>query len=209
MTKRQPSSRRFGQRPNRSKPIPIERFLVWRSRRRLGSVIAVTVVALLLILADRRGLLLYPGDDLQRYDGRAFLVVRVVDGDTLMVDQPDGQEPYTRVRLWGIDTPELQRRDPPKPAEAYAEEARDLARRLAEGKTVRLILEPHRLRGSHGRLLAHVQLPDGSWLNEHLLETGLARADGRWSHRHTQRYELLADRARESGVGLWSRRSVQ
>jgi endonuclease YncB( thermonuclease family) len=184
--------------------MPVNRFLAWRKKRRIGYVLITLVVAGLLMVADRSGLLLHAGDDLSRYDGRVFTVTRVVDGDTLTIDAPDGSRPYTRIRLWGVDTPEARRHDPPRPAEPYADEATDLTRRLTEGQPVRLILEPHRLRGDYGRLLAFVELPDGRLLNEALLAAGLAEADGRWSHRYLERFEQTQQSARTAGKGLWS-----
>ena len=67
-----------------------------------------------------------------------------------------------------------------------------------------LTLEPHRTRGSFGRLLAHAQLPDGSSLNEALLAAGLARADDRWPHSLVGRYAQLERIARREGLGIWS-----
>jgi endonuclease YncB( thermonuclease family) len=186
-----------------SRGMPVVRFMAWRNRRRRWYVAVTLGVAALLVLADRGGLLLYRGDDLARYDGRTFRVTRVIDGDTLDLDAPDGNDRYTRVRLWGVDTPEMARRDPPRSAEPYAQAASEFTRRLASGQTVRLTLEPHRLRGTYGRLLAFVELPDGTLLNESLLSAGLARADGRWSHRYLKRFERLEQAARQGGAGLW------
>ncbi len=183
--------------------MPIERFLSWRKRRRGWYVVVTLGVAVLLVLADRNGLLTEAGDEVARYDGKTFVVTRVIDGDTLELDVPDGDERTTRVRLWGVDTPEKARRDPPRPAEPFAEEATDLTRRLTQGQRVRLTLEPHRVRGNYGRLLAFMELPDGTFLNEALLATGLARADDRWSHRHVKRFESLERDAREAKKGLW------
>ncbi len=183
--------------------LPIAEFLRGRGKRRWTYTAVTLVVALLLVLADRSGLLLETGDDAARYDGKWFTVVRVVDGDTMLVDAPDGDEAGTRVRLWGVDTPEMARRDPPRSAEPFAEEATDLARQLAEGKKVRLILEPHRMRGNYGRLLAYVELSDGTMLNEALILKGFTRADDRWNHRYLKRFESLEREAREAGRGLW------
>ncbi|MHC4596883.1 MAG: hypothetical protein ACYS19_18295, partial [Planctomycetota bacterium] len=46
--------------------------------------------------------------DFQKYHTKTFTVVNVVDGDTVDVDVPDGEYKYTRIRLWGIDTPETK-----------------------------------------------------------------------------------------------------
>ncbi len=183
--------------------VPIADFLRGRGKRRWTYSAITLVVALLLVLADRSGLLLETGDELARYDGKWFTVIRVVDGDTLHVDVSDGDESTTRVRLWGVNTPEMARRDPPKPAEPFAEEATDFTRDLVEGQKVRLALEPSRLRGNYGRLLAFVELQDGTMLNEALIFEGLTRADDRWSHKHLKRFKSLEREAREAGKGIW------
>lgn len=167
------------------------------------------LVIVLLVLADRQGWLLDDGGDLKVYDGQGFVVTHVVDGDTLDVGQPDrrAEQPRatTRVRLWGIDTPELARPSEGRPADPYADDARRFAQVKAEGQRVTLRLQPHRTRDNYGRLLAYVELPDGTTLNELLVVEGLARADGRWSHRDDQRYELLERQARNDRRGLWAK----
>ena len=59
--------------------------------------------------------------------------------------------------------------------EAWSSEAGALTASLIDGATVVLRLEPQRRRGVFGRVLAHVELPDGSTLNERLLAEGFAR----------------------------------
>lgn len=184
-------------------PSP-ERFMHMRSHRRWTYTLVTLVVAGLLIVLDRSGGLLVSDDDVARYNGRWFTVVRVIDGDTLDIDAPDGDEPTTRVRLWGVDTPEMPHGDPPKPAEPYAEEATGFTRKMVEGKQVHLTLESQRLRGHFGRLLAFVELPDGRMLNESLLSAGLARADDRWSHRHLDEFLAIEKQARQNKLGLWA-----
>jgi len=159
-----------------------------------------------LIAADRGGYLLDQGDDWGRYEGKTFHVTRVIDGDTLEIAVPDGAQPVTRVRFWGIDTPELAKRGTDRPAEPFADEAAAYVRGLCRGQKVRLSLEAHCLRGRYGRLLAFVSLPDGTVLNEQLLAVGLARAEGRFSHRWMQRFKRIEQRAQDEALGLWARR---
>jgi micrococcal nuclease len=110
--------------------------------------------------------------------------------------------PTTRVRLWGVDCPEHGRDG--QPDEPLADEATTLARALAQEEMVTLWLEPHRTRGHYGRVLAHVELPEGRMLNEALLEEGLARAEERWPHGRLTRYAQVEQSARRRGVGRWS-----
>lgn len=171
----------------------------------------MALLLVLLALADRGGwLLAEASDDLVRYDHASAIVVRVIDGDTLdiaIADPVTGKD-VTRIRLWGIDCPELARRaqgsSPATSTEFGAEEAAALSRELAEHATVVLMLEAHRQRDRHRRVLAHVDLADGTRLNERLLQAGLARADDRWSHRMQRRYAQLEVAARRAGAGIWS-----
>ncbi len=164
------------------------------------------MITVVLVVADRSGwLLVRRPDDMIVYHGTMTRVIRVVDGDTLEVDLPDRLQgrPYTRVRLWGIDSPELAGLD--RPAEAFAEEARELVRTLAEGRTAILTLEAHRPRGAFGRVLAHVQIRDSTNLNETLLAAGLARADDRWPHSRLAHYAQVERAAQRRKVGIWGR----
>ena len=62
-----------------------------------GSLIALTAIC----IADHAGYFVYPGDMLNRYEGRWFTVSKVVDGDTL--DIRTGEDDQTvRLRLWGL-----------------------------------------------------------------------------------------------------------
>ena len=154
------------------------------------------------VLADRQGWIFYEGSDLARYQGRRFVVASVVDGDTLDLAIGDGRRPTTRVRLWGIDTPELGRRG--KAAEPFAEQATQRLAALVTTGPVQVELEAHRLRDRYGRLLAYIRLPHGEVANEVLLSEGLARFDDRWAHRHLNRYARLEEQAKNGGQGLWS-----
>jgi endonuclease YncB( thermonuclease family) len=99
-------------------------------------------------------------------------VVRVVDGDTLDVRARIwlGQDVFVRVRLAGIDTPELRGKCPDEKEKARAAKAW-LSR--VEGKAVALS-------GIHygkyaGRVLAHVREAELGDLAERLIAAGFAR----------------------------------
>ncbi len=188
-------------------------FLRRRRRKWWWRFAALALTLVVLIVLDRGGFLLAGRGDLGRYDGRTFLVQRVIDGDTLDLAVPDlaggaVDRPLTRVRVWGIDTPETAKPATPtrdaQPAEPGADAAAALTTQLLAGQTVTVHLERTRLRGDFGRLLAHVELADGGLLAERLLLAGLAEADDRWPHRHLERFALLERQARRDGVGLWA-----
>lgn len=95
-------------------------------------------------------------------------VVRVIDGDTLVVRLAGGTQ--DRVRVLGIDSPEMQ------PRERCADQATNAAKRLAQGKTVGLVGDRTQAkRDRYQRLLAYVTLPDGTDLGRKLIAIGYAK----------------------------------
>ena len=128
-------------------------------------------------------------------------VVRVVDGDTIRVRLPGGEE---AVRYIGVDTPESVK--PGAPVECFARSASAFNRRLVEGERVRLVadVEP---RDRYGRRLAYVyRARDGLFVNAELVRRGYATPLSVPPNvRHAGELRRLAAGAREAGRGLWSR----
>jgi len=141
--------------------------------------------------------------DFKKYDRRTFTVSKVVDGDTIDINIPDGKFSHTRVRLWGVDTPETKNER--SPAMYFAPEASEFTKELTLGKDVRLYLDKAKTRGKYGRLLAYVQLPDGRFLNVILVAEGYGYADLRFGHKFFHKYKRLEDAARRSKKGLWKK----
>ncbi len=93
------------------------------------------------------------------------VVVHVADGDTVTLDT--GQ----RVRLLGIDAPEMEKEG--QPADFLAHKAKRVLAELVQGKRVHL--EYDRLRyDRYGRTLAYLILPDGTNLSLEMVRQGLA-----------------------------------
>ncbi len=124
-------------------------------------------------------------------------VEHVIDGDTLIL--AGGQ----RVRLLGLDAPEMEKEG--RPAEFLAHKSKAFLAGLAQGKMVRL--EYDQLRYDHyGRLLAYLFLPDNTLINAALLRQGLAHV---YCHPPNVRYRdtLLAAQteAMDARRGLWQK----
>lgn len=171
----------------------------WRKATWLGGLAAAVALA---ILADRLGVLGgRPPDDLEKYHDKTCHVVRVIDGDTLDVDIPDRRRPHTRVRLWGVDTPETVK--PNTPPQHFGRQAGEFTKRICLDKEARLELERPKTRDNYGRLLAYVYLPDGRMLNRLLVTEGYGYADPRYDHAHKREFRSLQRAARRAGVGLW------
>lgn len=100
-------------------------------------------------------------------------VVNVIDGDTILVraDVWIGQVVETRVRLLGIDAPELHGR-----CSEETERARQAKATLAQLASTAVLLTDVRPDKYGGRVLAHVQTPDHVDVAHRMLDAGLARA---------------------------------
>ena len=99
------------------------------------------------------------------YQGKMATVVRVVDGDTIVLESGE------RVRYIGVDAPES--RHLRMPIEPFAVEAAEFNRKMVEGKQVYLITdeEPE---DRYGRLLAYIFVGD-VFVNARLVSEGYAR----------------------------------
>lgn len=139
--------------------------------------------------------------DLEKYHKKTFKVVKVIDGDTLDIDVPDVNYNHTRIRLWGVDSPETKSQY--SNVMYFGPEAAEFAEKSTLGKQATIYLEEHDTRGKYDRLLAYVQLPDGRFLNEVLLAEGFAYADLRFRHSLYQKYKQLESNARRQQKGLW------
>ncbi len=135
---------------------------------------------------------------LESSDTESVVVGRVIDGDTLELS--DG----TRVRLLGVDSPELAHDG--QPAEAGAVAARDWLRREIEGASVMLRYGPERHDG-YGRTLAWIYSSDGVLINLQLLLEGHARLVTHFGLPTDLRTDLhqAAARARAAQRGIWKK----
>lgn len=169
----------------------------WR-RHPLGVAVALAVLA---VLAWNRSRTPF-GTDHERYHNQTFTCINVVDGDTLDLQTPDGMKASTRVRLWGVDTPETVKRG--TPPMYFGPEASAYTAGRALHRRVRIVLDPDQTRDKYDRLLAYVY-PDGAetMLNEDILEQGFGYADTRFPHLWRERFIQLELRARRSHRGLW------
>ncbi|OGR31022.1 MAG: hypothetical protein A2139_08495 [Desulfobacca sp. RBG_16_60_12] len=126
---------------------------------------------------------------------QAALVVRIVDGDTLML------EGGIKVRVLGIDAPEMEKDG--QPADFLAHQAKAALAELILNRTVSLSYD--RLRYDHyGRLLAYLFLPDHTLVNTELVRRGLARVYFIAPNLRYQKDLLTAQQeAIEARRGIW------
>lgn len=142
------------------------------------------------------------GNDYHRYHNHVFTVVNVVDGDTIDIDAPDGRRNTTRIRLWGVDTPEVA--GSPTGERYWGPEASAFAKSTLLNTRVRLELLENNTRDKYKRLLAYVYLTSPEQMfNEMLVRQGHAYADTRFEHPHLAGFRSLESDARSARIGLW------
>jgi len=126
---------------------------------------------------------------------QAALVVRIVDGDTLMLAGG------IKVRVLGIDAPEMEQDG--RPADFLAHQAKATLADFTLNKTI--ALEYDRLRyDQYGRLLAYLFLPDHTLVNAELVRRGLARVYFIAPNLRYQKVLLTAQQeAIEAQRGVW------
>lgn len=130
----------------------------------------------------------------------AYRVVRVVDGDTVII-LIDGKQ--TRVRFIGVDTPESVH--PQKPVEAFGKEASQFTKNLLEGESVYLEYEPGVSKlDKYGRTLAYVyRVPDRLFINQEIIRQGYGHAYTKYPFKHLEAFRAQERAAREAKKGLW------
>lgn len=125
-----------------------------------------------------------------------YTVRKVIDGDTIVVANSG------KVRLLGINTPEIEHRD--RAGEPLGEEARLRLQQILNGQRVRLQFDEVQ-RDRFKRLLAYVYLEDGTPVNEILLREGMARALFLQPNMaQLEHYYQIEGVARDERRGIWS-----
>lgn len=162
-----------------------------------GVVLGI-IVSLLLIASCADRVIRKSGSTLTQdrvFDKRVGLVTHVADGDTIDVDFDD-PDPPVRIRLLGVDSPELDSR--------FGEAAKGYTLARSKGKRVTLRLD--QLQGSrdrYGRLLAYVYLPNHELLNNSLIRDGHGFAYRPRKCDFSTLFESTENQARSAKRGLW------
>ena len=134
------------------------------------------------------------------------IVTWIYDGDTIEVAK------VGKVRLIGIDAPEKDDSDRDDfylgqgvrraTLRHVAGQSRQFLIDTVKGQPVTLETDAEEY-DRHGRRLAYVILPDGSLLNEQLLERGYAAVYRRFNFRLKPEFEKAEAIARRHALGLW------
>ncbi|MDP3940854.1 MAG: thermonuclease family protein [bacterium] len=137
-------------------------------------------------------------------DATGSNVVRVVDGDTIVVKIEGHDE---KVRLIGINSPETV--DPRKPVECFGKEAKEHLQRLLSGANVRLEDDPSQQdKDKYNRFLRYIFLSDGTFVNLLMVGDGYAyEYTYEVPYKYQQTFKDAQQKATEQGMGLWNKKT--
>lgn len=143
-------------------------------------------------------------------------VLRVVDGDGfLVIDKMKKKQ--EEIRLLGIDAPELKHckklkqdeRETHLPAQLLIELGRQSLNFLLKvapvGTNITLCTEQKNSTDPYGRILAYAYLPDGTCINEMMIQQGLAKPYSKYFCSALSHFQILNTFARQKKLGHYSR----
>ncbi len=132
---------------------------------------------------------------------RLYPVKSVYDGDTLILGNSQ------RVRLLGVNTPEIESRH--RPGEPGGIAAKEWLQNRVKNQQVYLEYDQEK-KDKYNRELAHVFLPDGTHLNLELLKQGLAfMSIVPPNLRYAEAFSRAQQQAEKQGLGIWNEPGYQ
>ena len=124
-----------------------------------------------------------------------YKVIRIVDGDTIVVFSNDKEE---KVRMLGINTPESVAKN--REDECFGEEASFKTKELLLNKKVFLEFDKAKPeRDEYGRLLSYVFREDGLFVSRELINLGFA-----YEYTYKKQFKEAESYAKANRLGLWA-----
>lgn len=170
----------------------------WR-RHKFKLLLLAAVI--LIVVATQSGWLSNTPKTLEQNQPGLYTIAHYVDGDTIAVNMNGSVE---TVRFIGVDTPETHK--PNTPVQCYGPQAAAYTKsQISRFGKIRLQADPlDTNRDVYGRLLRYVYLPDGTLLDEQLVQQGYGFAY--LDFPFTKKAQFAADEksAQAAKKGLWA-----
>ncbi|HYH36479.1 MAG TPA: thermonuclease family protein [Candidatus Saccharimonadales bacterium] len=169
------------------------------SRVRGWTAAILLLISLAIWAATQAGWMKPPGEVLEQNQPGLYSVKRFIDGDTIAVNMNGKIE---TIRFVGIDTPETHK--PNTPVQCYGPAAAAFTKNLIGNKSVRLVSDSLSTnRDRYDRLLRYVYLPDGTLVNQKLVQNGYAFYYPYFPFTKSKLFEADQQAAMASHKGLW------
>jgi len=157
------------------------------------------IITVLLWFGQQQGWLYYSGNVAMTNQPGLYQVTKFVDGDTIQVDMNGTPE---RIRFIGVDTPETHK--PNAPVQCYGPEASAYTKKQIGTQRVRLEADSLSTnRDRYKRLLRYVYLPDGTNINQEIIQGGYGFYYPYFPFTKSTAFSQAGKHARENKQGLW------
>lgn len=157
------------------------------------------VIALVLWLGQSQGWFDSTKQAVETSQPGLYSVSRFVDGDTIVVNMNGHNE---TIRFVGVDTPETH--DPRKPVQCYGPAAAAFTKRTIGSSKVRLASDPESTdRDRYDRLLRYVYLPNGTLVNEKIIQDGYGFYYPYFPFTKSKDFATAQSQAQAAYRGLW------
>lgn len=163
--------------------------------------LVVFLFVLIYTIATQSGWLDRIGQTAQQSNPGLYTINHYVDGDTIAVNMNGTVE---TVRFIGVDTPETHK--PNTPVQCYGPDAAAHTRAaISQFGKVRLEADPlDTNRDVYGRLLRYVYLPDGTLLDEQIIQQGYGFAYLGFPFTKKDQFASDEQTAQTAKLGLWA-----
>jgi micrococcal nuclease len=161
----------------------------------------ISLIIILAVVATQSGWLNKSAQNAKYNQPGLYRVSRYVDGDTIDVDMNGSVE---TVRFIGVDTPETHK--PNTPVQCYGPDAAAHTKvAISRFGKVRLQADPlDTNRDRYGRLLRYVYLPDGTLLDEQIIQQGYGFAYLSFPFSKSDQFAADQKAAQTAKAGLWA-----
>jgi micrococcal nuclease len=169
-------------------------------KRRILSAVIVLILLGFGYLARQQGWLGGAGKTAQQDQPGLYSINHFIDGDTIAVNMNGKSE---SVRFVGVDTPETHK--PNTPVQCYGPAAAAFTKSTIGTGKVRLESDPLSTnRDRYNRLLRYVYLPDGTLLNEKLIQQGYGFYYPYFPFSKSKQFAADEQAAIAARIGLWA-----
>lgn len=170
-----------------------------RYRKQSWLSLLALLISMGLFLAQQNGLIDKGEQAATSNQPGLYAVAQFVDGDTIAVSMNGKVE---KVRFVGIDTPETHK--PNTPVQCYGPAAAAYTKNIISKNKVRLVSDSLSTdRDRYDRLLRYVYLPDGTNVNQKLVQNGYAFYYPHFPFTKSDQFNVAQQMAMAEHKGIW------